>query len=293
MSDDRHPERLQTGQRLEADPSPGGAAGQWHFPNPATPPGSSAYYSIRFAPMALRDPVAALFGWRHQVRRILDDVSDPGVARLKLDWWREEIGRCRDGAPRHPLSQVLRPAFARHALPLEPFLDQARQVEDELYARRSPDDASRQRALARDRGALFELVCRCHDRADPPTLATARAVGTWCEQVRRLRDSGLLLRRGREVLPGGRLAAAGLDAEELASRRHRHRLPELLTPLADGLLAESPDADAASDLPRALRVQLRIHRALLDELSRSGLDVVDQRIGLTPLRKLWIGVITR
>jgi phytoene synthase len=35
-------------------------------------------------------------------------------------------------------------------------------------------------------------------------------------------------------------------------------------------------------------VQLRIHRALLDELSRSALDVVDQRIGLTPLRKLWI-----
>ena len=63
----------------------------WHFPNPATPLGSSTYYSLRFSPPGLRDDLAILAAWRHQVRIILVEVSDPGVARLKLQWWREEL----------------------------------------------------------------------------------------------------------------------------------------------------------------------------------------------------------
>jgi phytoene/squalene synthetase len=41
-------------------------------------------------------------------------------------------------------------------------------------------------------------------------------------------------------------------------------------------------------LTPAIRVQLRLHQALLNVLERSGFDVVDQRIGLTPLRKFWL-----
>ena len=66
---------------------------EWLFPNRATPPGSSAYYSVRFAPLRLRHDLAAVLAWRHEVRAILEEVSDPGVARLKLNWWIEEMER--------------------------------------------------------------------------------------------------------------------------------------------------------------------------------------------------------
>ena len=42
---------------------------QWRFPNRATPEGSSAYYSVRFAPSAVRDDLAAL------VRAVVPPVS--------------------------------------------------------------------------------------------------------------------------------------------------------------------------------------------------------------------------
>jgi phytoene synthase len=264
------------------------ATEEWRFPGRATPPGSSAYYTVRFSPAPLRDTLAALLGWRERLRAILDDVSDPGVARLKLDWWRDEIRRAAEGAPRHPLGHLLTPALAAHALPVEPFLTQAQRVEDELYRRHGTDLSQHMQALAADRGALFELICRVHGEHAPGLLAAARNAGAWCEQVRRIRDAGLLLRRGRDVLPLDRLEAAGLTPEGLASRRQRHRLPELLRPLAEDLRAASPDPDPAGALPRALRIQLRIHRTLLDELAASGFDVTDQRIGLTPLRKLWL-----
>lgn len=272
---------------IEATTPP--AVAEWRFPNRATAPGSSAYYSIRFAPRSLHDALAALFAWRHEVGRVLDDVSDPGVARLKLDWWRDEIRRSSDGAPRHPLSHVLAPALDAHALPLEPFLEQTWQVEHELYTRPYQDHRAQRQALAEDRGALFELICRCHGSTEPTTLVSARDTGAWCEQVRRVRDAGLRLRRARAVLPADTLQAAGLTREQLASPEHRHRLPALLTTQADTLRNDRPNAADTAALPRALRIQLRIHTALLDELARSQFEVVNQRIGLTPLRKLWLG----
>jgi 15-cis-phytoene synthase len=271
--------------------APGSA--EWRYPNRATPPGSSFYYAVRFAPQSHRDLLAALMGWRHEVRAILDDVSDPGVARLKLDWWRDELHRTQDGAPRHPLSQALAAALDAHGarLPDAPFLALADQVEQEIRRLRPAHAAALRAADEQDLGALFELIARAHGSSGDAALAAARSHGGWCAAVRRVRDAGLLLRRDRSVLPQDTLADAGLTHEALASAEHRGRLPTLLEPLAEALHRALPAPSAP--LPRALGILYRIHAALLEELRRSHLAVVDQRIGLTPWRKLWISLRTR
>src|SRR5262249_17163407 len=40
-----------------------------------------------------------------------------------LGWWREELLRCYDGEPRHPVMLALRPTIRRFAIPPRPFLD--------------------------------------------------------------------------------------------------------------------------------------------------------------------------
>ncbi len=258
----------------------------WGFPNRATPAGSSAYYSIRVAPAARRDALAALFGWRERVRAVLDEVSDPGVAGLKLDWWRDEIRRTLAGEPRHPISRVL--AASTDGLPVDPFLAMADRTEAELRARRSRDLDAQRQAAEQDLGALFELIVRLHgldEPIDPARIHQARQAGGWCALVRRWRDGGALLRRNREVVPEQPLQAAGLTPARLASPDGRHQLPALLTELAPSLTEHPP---RTKDLPKALRAQVRIHAALLHELARDGFPVVDQRVGLTPLRKLML-----
>ena len=256
---------------------------RWSFPNRATPPGSSAYYSIRIAPAARRDALAALFGWRDRVRAVLDEVSDPGVARLKLDWWREEIERTLAGRPGHPVSHAL--ASTTSGLPPEPFHAIAEQTEAELRGQRNADLDAQRRAAERDLGALFELILRLEGSVEPSRLDQAREAGAWCWLVRRWRDGGALLRRDREVIPDQPLEAIGLSQAKLADPGQRHRLPGLLTELAPKLQQRRP---GTAGLPRVLRTQVSIHAALLDELARDGFPVVDQRIGLTPLRKLWL-----
>lgn len=267
-------------------------AGEWRFPSAATPPGSALYYSIRLAPAALRDELAALVGWRHEVRCILTSVSDPGVARLKLDWWRGELGRAFRALtdppagiaaepPGHPLSLALQPVLGRHQLPVEPFLAIAERVEAELRCQVPPDRRAWQEAEEHDLGALFELLIRCHGIAGMPELARARRLGGYCGQVYRLRDAGRLLRAGRAVLSAEQLGTVQPTA---AGRRE---LPRLLAAAGSQLRADRAATDDAG-LPLCLRIHVRLMDALLAELAAAGFEVLDQRIGLTPIRKLWL-----
>lgn len=260
----------------------------WRFPNEATPQGTSAYYSLRFSSPDLRDGLASLVAWRYLVRGILQEVRDPGVARLKLQWWREELAGMAEGRSSHPLSVVLRPLVDRHRLPLEPFLRMARQVEDEILGRPTADAQSLQLAGDADLGALFELMTRVHGITDPEILAEARSLGTFSALVYRIRDSGWLARQGRSPVPLDWLRAAGIDADALRQGSHRARLPEWLAEMAHQalrVLAQCPDF---SHLPPCVRIRTRILATLLHEMEAISFQLAEQRLSLTPLRKLWI-----
>jgi len=266
----------------------GPAPDAWRFPNQATPVGSSAYYSLRFAPRDLRDDLAALMAWRYQVHEIPDRVSDPGVARIKLQWWREELECTFAGTPHHPLSRTLRPVIERHGLPRAPFTDIADQVVAEIRGRQPATEADLDAACERDLGTLFELTARCHGLTDADVPKTARRLGGFCAQVYLIRDSGALLRRGRVPFPSERLSALGLSHATLGHREYHDRLPALLTPAADRARAGLATADLHRDLPVCIRIRVRILASLLEELVDMGFTVVVRRIGLTPLRKLWL-----
>jgi phytoene synthase len=263
----------------------------WGFPNPATPPGSSAYYSLRFAPADLRDDLAALHGWRHQLRGILDQVSDPGVATAKLAWWREELQRIFAGAPTHPLGQRLAPLTARLGANPKPFLDLAWSTEAVL-THHWPKDLAELRACAgQDLGALFELVLRLQSpggAVDPTQVARVRSLGAYGSLVYQIRDSGWLLRRyGLGFIPADRLRSLGLGPGDLGQAKGRHQVPRLLGEIATEARHIRGDADDLTGLPVTVRIRVRLLDLLLAELDGLGFDLLERRVGLTPLRKLW------
>ena len=67
--------------------------------------GSSFYYSFRFLPPDRRAAIIALYAFCREVDDVVDECSDPGVARTKLQWWREEI----DDLPLPTLAQASQP----------------------------------------------------------------------------------------------------------------------------------------------------------------------------------------
>lgn len=260
----------------------------WGFPNPATPPGSSVYYAVRFEEPERRDRLAALFGWRQQVRDILVRVPDPGVARAKLRWWREELERLRVGSPNHPLTQRLAPAVERLGLPIKPLLEMTLAVESELGGNPGRDFEALARSAELDLGALFELLVRAGGNPAPECIARARRLGAYASLVGGIRDSGLSIRHGRLGFASADLLdELKVRPQDLAMPAARAHLPLVLAELAGRLPALRGDESQLTDLPAAVRIQVRLADRLLAKMARLGFQVADRRVELVPIVKLW------
>ena len=84
--------------------------------------GSSFYYSFLFLPPVQRRAITALYAFCREVDDIVDMQGDPGIARIKLNWWREEIARLFTGQAQHPVTRALTPVIEEFDLPQEQFL---------------------------------------------------------------------------------------------------------------------------------------------------------------------------
>ena len=222
----------------------------YDFPGPAAPPGSSAYYVIRFADPAQQPALVALFGWRRELIRIATQVSDAGLARIKLHWWREELERAASDTSQHPLGQRLGHAMHEHALPLASLDAMAEAIDEDL---RGEAPWSREDLLAhctRGGGSFGALLAQVGGAAPD----TGRELGTAARLAEILRDLGGDLRRERCRLPGADLGAAGLlpDLDGLRDAASAEPLRRLLGELAGYLNAEGIEVADARVTPAML-----------------------------------------
>src|SRR5438445_568871 len=78
--------------------------------------GSSFYYSFLFLPPERRSAITALYAFCREVDDVVDNMNDPGIARAKLAWWRQEIGLAYAGTAQHPVARALQSVVTRYTL---------------------------------------------------------------------------------------------------------------------------------------------------------------------------------
>ena len=71
--------------------------------------GSSFYYAFLFLPPERRAAITAFYAFCREIDDVVDEVSDPGIAQSKLDWWRGEVRNAFAGQASHPALQALLP----------------------------------------------------------------------------------------------------------------------------------------------------------------------------------------
>ncbi len=255
--------------------------------------GSSFYYSFRFLPPERRRAIIALYAFCREVDDVVDEVADPGVARLKLGWWRTEVAAVFDGRPRHPVALALAPTVAAFRLPQAHFQAVIDGMAMDLEQSRYPDFATLERYCHCVAGVVGLLSAEIFGYAEPGTRDYARDLGIAFQLTNIIRDVGEDARRGRVYLPQDELARFGVDPEDLFGRRVTSAFTALMAyqvERARGFYARALAALPAVDR-RAQRpglIMAAIYQALLREIERDGFRVLGRRIALTPLAKAWI-----
>jgi len=255
--------------------------------------GTSFYYSFLFLPPERRRAITALYAFCREVDDVVDEVSDPDLARMKLAWWRREIGAAFTGIPQHPVALALQPVVAAYRLPEEHFQSVIDGMAMDLDRNRYLDFAELERYCHCVAGVVGLLSAEIFGYANPGTRQYARDLGIAFQLTNIVRDVGEDARRGRIYLPQDELARHGVTAASLLRHEGSPELTALMTEQV--ARARRWHARAMGALPaedrRAQRpglVMAAIYRTLLDEIERDGYRVLDHRIALTPLRKLWI-----
>lgn len=255
--------------------------------------GSSFYYSFLFLPPERRRAITALYAFCREVDDVVDEVTDANVARAKLGWWRAEVANLFDGSPQHPVTKALQPAVLDYGVTrarLDNIIDG---MEMDLMHHRYADFAALERYCYRVAGVVGELSASIFGYTDAKTLKYAYHLGLAFQLTNIIRDVGEDARRDRVYLPQDELRKFNLADEDILRARHSPAFVALMRFQSDR--AEEHYRTAFAALPaqdkRAQRpglIMAAIYHALLEEIRRDDFQVLNQRISLTPIRKLWL-----
>jgi phytoene synthase len=255
--------------------------------------GSSFYYSFLFLPPERRRAITALYAFCREVDDTVDECSDASVARTKLAWWRKEIAEMQAGNPTHPVSQALLPHLQPFALDVKHLLAIVDGMEMDLDQTRYLDFAGLQRYCWHVAGVVGILSASIFGRTKPETLQYAEKLGLAFQLTNIIRDVGEDARKGRIYLPVNELQQFNVTAADILNARHSEKFEQLMKfqvdraqALYDEAFALLPAEDKRAQRPGLIMAS--IYRTLLNEIEADGFHVLNQRISLTPIRKLWL-----
>ncbi len=274
---------------------------QQYVQDKAASSGSSFYYAFLFLPPARRAAITAFYAFCREVDDVVDEVSDPGVAATKLQWWRSEVAQAYAGQPTHPVMKALMPLapdYAIEAAHLNAVIDGC---QTDLNQTRFLDYPALQRYCHLVAGIVGEVAANIFGRTQAATVQYAHGLGLAMQLTNIIRDVGDDARRGRIYLPMSELQRYEVKAHELLRREapwgYSDRFQALMEFQAqrahaafDAAMQHLGDADRAAQKPGLMMAN--IYRTLLREIESQRFQVLHQRTSLTPLRKLWIATRT-
>jgi NADH dehydrogenase [ubiquinone] 1 alpha subcomplex assembly factor 6 len=249
-----------------------------------------------FMPVSVRDATLALYAFNAEIARIREQITEPMMGQIRLQWWREVIEHAHQGDLRqHPVALALGRAIRSHALPLQPFetllVARERDLENE-----PPATLAELETYAQDTSAtLIELALRLLQQKDQASRRAGRHVGVAWALTGLLRAMPFHASRRQIFLPRNLTDAAGLDIEALVAGRPGEPLRWVAGELvgvarrhlaaARALRPEVPRAAVPALLPAVLADRY------LDRLERSDFSLFDGTMqrpaGDRAVRLLW------
>jgi len=255
--------------------------------------GSSFYYSFLFLTPEKRQAITALYAFCREVDDIVDETAEPDVARVKLNWWHEEIARVFNGNPQHPVGKALYIPVQTYNLPREHFTEIIDGMEMDLDYQSYPTFKDLTLYCHRVASIVGIMSAEIFGYQDRRTLKYAHHLGMAFQLTNILRDVREDCQRGRIYLPLDEMAHYGVSINDMDGTQTTDNMRRLFQHQKERIdyyyqqaFELLPDIDRYSQ--RSGLIMAAIYRATLDKIMANGYRVLEKRITLTPLRKLWL-----
>lgn len=241
------------------------------------------YLCSLFVPASARAGVMALYAFNVEIARIRDQIREPMMGQIRLQWWREVIEHARQGDLRqHPVALALGSAIRAHDLPAQPFeallVARERDLENE-----PPESLAVLETYAEDTSAtLIGLALGVLGQGGGAARAAGRHVGIAWALTGLLRAVPYHAVRRQLFLPRDLTTAAGLDIEAMVAGRPGEPLRVVARQIAETARRHLDAAQALrANVPRGAVPALLpavLAERYLDRLERGGFSLFDDAV---------------
>jgi len=261
--------------------------------NKAVASGSSFYSSFRFLPEQQRRAITALYAFCREVDDVVDECHDVSVARQTLNWWRSEVSALYLGKATHPVTLALQNLLNDFNLAEELLHEIIDGMEMDLDIQHYPNFKELSLYCYRAASVVGLLSAEIFGFKNRNTLKYAHDLGMAFQLTNILRDVREDAERGRVYLPQDELEKFGVSQEDLTRPITSDAVQALFQFQAER--ARDYYKKAFNELPNEDRytqrvglIMAEIYQSLLDEIEDDKYRVLEHRIKLTPLRKVWL-----
>ena len=250
----------------------------------SAPAGSNLYYSLLYIPARLQNRLFALHALYNELDDILMECSDPGVARVKLAWWFEELANMQSHRPRHPVSTLMSGLFAKK-LPRMNLHGLISYFEQQINFRQPENYNELMDQMMQGPGLLWKLSCDVTGHSSIETSDLIVRMGCLFGYFQVLQNLPTHIQFQRVYFPRVEWDEYGMTTGLFALQVNRMQ-DEL-----EALIRKVPSVDQNRQLPAL--IMSNILCLTCQEIQRRGYNLDKERISLTPLRKTWIAWRTR
>ncbi len=257
-----------------------------------------------FAPPEARADLFALYAFNAELARIADQVTEPGLGAIRLQWWREAIEQAASGETvGHPVADAFGEVLARRALSRERIAGLIDARTFDVGETVMPDARTLDAYLFDTTGGLFalagEIVGAEGEKRDQVAEAGGRAYGL----VRVMRSVPVLAAKGRTYLAADALARAGTSPQAIFAGETSEGLKALLAEMRERaraslrearfhLFGEGMTGTGLDEAGRTAFLPLSLVEPYLAALAKVR-DPLHEIVRINPLTRLWRMIVWR
>jgi phytoene synthase len=248
--------------------------------------------SALFAPREMRADLLALYAFNVELARIAEQVTEPELGAIRLQWWREAIARARQGeATGVPVADAFGDVARRRALSPDRIAALIDARSFDIATRIMPDWNALETYVDSTAGGLFALAAECAAVPRASIESAARPAGLAYGLTGLMRALPVHAAQGRVALSADALRRHGTSPEAVLAGRAEKGLIVVLAELRERArheLAQARREIAGLDPgAQAIFLALGLVEPYLVALAKSGRDPLHEAAGINPLYRLW------
>jgi len=245
-----------------------------------------------FAPAEAREDLLALGAFNLELARVREQVSEPMLGRIRLQWWREAVGEICAGTPRrHAVAEALAAAVERRRLDRALLARMIDAREADLDPDPPADLAALEAYADATAASLSLLSLQALGVAEEAAREAARHVAIAWALAGLLRAAAFHARARRQYLPCEAMARHGASADDLFALRPGPALCAVAREVAAAARGHLAAARALrTAVPRAALPALLpavLAERHLAALERAGFDPLSPALARRPALAAW------